>query len=369
MDVGLRQSFASHPGAGEDPPKNRTEGTDRFALVRSALLLSAFLIPLAALPHNRVNAFDDALIEAFRAKAPAAWECYRSKGFIYRAEVSTTITESAQGTTVRKKFLCKEQIAHRSVEELAIVGDPKFLVSVFAFNPDYQFALHKPATAKDWILTNLLIGRTREEPMMADASAQLAGGIHEILLNVGPARLPELMKESTFKILGAQPVRVGEASCIKIEFDNTHALKTESSSPVQSGWFIVDPNQSWCVRDYQVKTMHANSHAVHSVEKLEIRASAFPGYPLPVELIRLTKTVATEAGFEGSESVRRSVTTYQIDDATPLSLSEFRLPAYHLPEPEGLDHWYLLYHAMGIATLMAASVVLFRIYRKKNPSA
>ncbi len=342
---------------------------NRVVAAHNAMVWLVSLVVLASALQNRASAFDEALIEEFRAKAPEAWKTYEAKGFIFRAESTMTTTESDDRPPLRRKTIFKEQVGHRLIEEVPFDDNPKTVISAYAFNPDYYFTVQKRQSSKDWLLTNLMIRHAKDNQITGDYDYTVKMGLHQIVFQVGPDRLPELFQEKNFKVLNAQPIALGNDSCVKIEFDNTHSLKETSATHIQSGWFVVDPNQCWCVRDYQVKTLHSNAKGVHSTEKLELRPSRFPGLPLPVEIIRVAKTVATEAEFAGTESVRRTVGTYRIDDTSFVPLAEFRLPAYGLPEPEGFGQTLLWYHYLGISILAAAVIVVYLIYRKKNQIA
>lgn len=290
--------------------------------------------------------------------------------FQLQGRVTSVIKSGTTNTTVR--WLFKEKPGNR-LSQVEITEEGKGLdYAVYGSNPDYVFILKRKSPDSPWVLRDFKKKPTDQDfrlPEEYRSAGALGSGLQGILTTVSVSRLADLVREPNFRVAHAAVVKQNGAELVRIEFENPHSMKQVPFEPIQSGAILLDPQQSWCLRGYEVHSQHSNSLSTLRSDIVEIRDSSTRGFPLPVHIADTTTSQATEPEYLGQTYVSSSDMQYDVDETRPPADSDFRLPAFGLPEMQepATRPWWSLWAVVASFVCIAAAGVWWWFLRRKAP--
>lgn len=234
----------------------------------------------------------------------------------------------------------------------------------FGVNSRYAFELEQPDKAKDgtWMLKGLVPASRPAEEFERVASNVVSSACLDPIA-FGQHLLADLIRQPTFKLLGAEEVQRPEGTpVVRIEFDNTHPKDDFKAFPVQRGTIDLDPSSSWVLVAWNL-IWHEGETQRGRIE-----------YGPTVDGVALPRKFRKEGEFDGPGGRRsKSVVerTYEVSTSEPpLPEEEATLPAFGLPEPLELapKPWYTrwpfwLFVGAGALCLIAGRLLRRRVAR------
>jgi hypothetical protein len=245
--------------------------------------------------------------------------------------------------------------------------------SVYTYNPDYIFSLHQNTAESPWVITDIRRKRPESKFQLPENyKLQIGSGIQTALTTVGGWDLADIVRQPNFRVQHATPVNRDGLQLVQIDFECPHTLAQKPFLPIQAGTILLDPQQSWCVREYEVQTKHSNASGVTRSQIIQIRESNQPHFPLPVRIAWTTTSRATEPGFVGQTVISSCNVDYDLDESHPPTDEEFRLSAFGLPEPGGKERrtrWHLWAAAAAGTCLIGTLLFRWLARRAKSQAA
>ncbi len=340
-------------------------------LARFPLLLATFFIFGLPVGHPGILRADDQseLQKRFLEEAPPRWQAYLAHDFSFQGPLSGSITKNGK-EILQTRMDFKQRPGHRLVEmRVDNFEDGAHTDQLYAYNPDYVFALSRKGEDKPWALTELVM-RTSDNSLEASMTYQryLKKPAQAVMLKVIDTSLLDLVQLPSFRVIRIGEVQRGGEKLVEIEFDNPNDPNQSSSCPIQGGRMVLDPARSWCVREYDVRTQHVNSIGTERTEAIELRPGTSTAFPLPAKII--TTRQATSTTSNRSATVRNECVC-DLDEARVPAEEQFHLSAFGLPEPPGLKpkgpHWYI-WAACGAVAAFALAFALRWLGRRSAGS-
>ncbi len=307
------------------------------------VLTCSFSSPLEAQGDDRP------LQERLLREAPKKWKDYRAFAAQIQGTFSIVIEkarsperpEIVRGEIKQNKSCALEQISERSSTE------------VYAVNADYGFALQGSKATSTWVL----IGIERdnkdnikiEDRKVPDAVSYYT----TMLLSAYGHPVDTLVMNPGFKIKAVQRVQRNGVDLAEVTFDLLHEDKEQPFDPVRAGIIWFDPDDYWCVREFQVQCVGNDAEStLHGTNDLK----HIGDYPV------ITKTVYVDT--EKGKTTPFQKMTYEFDFDHPTNLppdDEFKLSAFGLPEPFGAKssrpRWYLWAAIGGLACVVGGALI------------
>jgi hypothetical protein len=225
--------------------------------------------------------------------------------------------------------LCVDQ----SIEERRKDG------SLHAVNSRYAFKLSRSASDAPWLLTGTATDLSRGYPFDIGARFHVASILdNQLNLDYGLlGNLPELVKDPDFVVKRVSPVRRGGVELAEVEFTckpKQAPARVIDNQQLPGGWLrlrggtlLLDPNQYWLLREYQVEKEYPGQPAIKYHGTLQY-ATGPSGKPIMKRvLITFTKT-----GDEEEET-----RDFDLHEDASVPDKDFTLSAFGFPEPPGLD--------------------------------
>jgi hypothetical protein len=318
---------------------------------------------------------EEALKQRFLDEAPRSWDALIGHAFQLRGQIRTTWKRGNLSGRLISEI--KEKPGNRLWQLESADSDAQGSeYTVYASNSDYIFKL-KRKSMKSMNLPWVMVDFQRKEPgreFQLPAEYREEGGLSEGLQSSGLtavswSKLPDLVRQPSFRVARAAVENRDGLEFVRIDFENPHPFDQKPFEPVQSGTLLLDPERSWCVRGYEVHAQYANDSPVCHSDVIEVRDSSVPHLPLPARFA--STTTHHQFGKGTTEEVFTETVDAQYNVEEPLTLpdSDFRLPAFGLPEPEGpaTRPWWSLWAVGASLACIAAAGVWWWLLRRKAP--
>ena len=265
----------------------------------------------------------------FLKDAPRSWQDYTDLKILQGSYVSTTTSGGKVVYRNRSEFKQSKTCVLSSNQDLLNKGQP---INLMAMNSRYGFVLKRPSVEKPWAITeqnlNLKDGfktaRTTPDVAVQNWLSQPFN-----LNGTAFARLPALVKDADFSVLGATPVVRGGDTLIQIDFKTTpKRLEDGAWMPVLGGRIVCDPERYWVVRESEV-------HLQRSPNENGVTESVIGTYeykdgkkklPIPKRIVWKYPGAAVEATVDFDLIERKDVPE-----------SEFKLSEFGLLEPREMQ--------------------------------
>lgn len=307
------------------------------------------------------------LQQQFLKEAPEQWKIFLAHSFQLRGH--TRVTSTMDG---KPRSHIETEIKDRPGARLAIIDEEYFKEhiqrrAVYVRNPNYIYSLSKRKAESSWALTQVNAWDLASK-LPEDYAVWIGSGVQAALLDLEHQQLPDIVALPSFHVRRAAKVSRDGLELVQIEFENAAANPKDVLSIIQGGTLLLDPQRSWCLRGYEIQTKYSNAEGVARLETVELRDSSMLHFPLPVKLTYSGTGRATEPGFRGQTYVSKRVAEYDLDETNPPAEEEFRLSAFGLPEPYGMEpprsRWYIWVAVAGFACLTAGFFIR-RHYRQR----
>jgi hypothetical protein len=311
---------------------------------------------------------EEALKKRFMDEAPRSWDAFNSH--VFELQGGHRVVHKKQGKeTSRKTWKVKEKPGCRLAEsEETDLENQTTDYRLYASNPDYIFSLRRKSADSPWVLTDV----TRKQPGVEfrlpqnEYQYEIGSSVQSVLTVAGLSQLADLVRQPSFHVTHAALVRQEGTELVQIEFDNRHPVSRGPFEPVQSGIVLLDPERSWCVRGYEIHAEYSNSASVCRSDVIEMRDSSVPHFPLPTHIANTITSQATEPGYVGQTIISSMDARYDLEEPHPSPDSDFRLPAFGLPEPrEASRAWWSLW-AVGASLACIAAAGLWWWFRRRR---
>jgi hypothetical protein len=314
---------------------------DPSNLRRSGLVI--YIALSAVIAANGQNPQSD-WEQRFLSEAPACWQDYRV--FAQGLQGSQTIRAESNGKAgLENRLEFKVNKVCRLLQDQALnnLNKNRGEKTVFAVNPDYSFTLQRRDPQSGWLITSL---KMQADGRDARVDSDISAALDNNCILIAPYNnwfLIDLLRQPSFRVIRAAPVDANRGQWVQIDFDNTHPLIAGAKGffPIQAGTLVLDPNRYWTVRSARLICQHGATKVVATIE-LEVRDLAGK-YPIP------KRYVEKRERRDGDDAPQRETWLREFDlaEVSPLPAdAEFRLSAFGLPEPPGLESkrpfpWYL----------------------------
>lgn len=335
----------------------------RWPRLQAAVLLA--LLATSKSAFGQETASGPAIQRRLLAEAPAQWASYAAR--VNRLPSRATLVErtTRNGVLVRSRRASTEMkvMDHCAVWVSASL-EPGTDGRVEGVNEKYAFTLRRESAKRGWALVELKTGDG--ERTWSDTRQKILQGITEgrdSALRIWHLRLPVLLKDSAFRIVAVSVEHRGGVDLARVQFQYPKGQENPKDGvvPLHGGWFLLDPQHYWIVREYEVYSMSPDVYTYR--RRIDIKEST-TGFPL------VTRVSGVSRGTDGKDVWE---TTTEIDgiDLEPEVLPDtaFTLSAFGLPEPVGVV-WdqpsrYSLWFALGGAAALVAGVIFARLARRR----
>jgi hypothetical protein len=315
----------------------------------------------------------DSLKKRFLVEAPRSWEALNAH--VFQLQGRLTLESKWAKLSEKDSWEIKDKPGNRLSEREIINLDKQTKdYTVTCSNPDYIFTLKRKSPDVPWVLTDVQKKAPGKEFRLPDTyrdEGSLGYGVQDALISVCGMQLANLVREPSFRVLNAKLVRQDELELVQIDFENPHAtngatLNGVAFDPIQSGMLLLDPQQSWCLRGYEVHSKFSNSENVSRSKVIEIRNSSVPHLPLPVHVADTTTHQQSGVGTTDPPFTSSTDLKYDLDEPHPLVDADFRLPAFGLPEiVEVKRPWWSMWVVGGSLAIFAVAALGVWFYRRK----
>ena len=281
--------------------------------------------------------------------APSPCQC--------NGEMVMTITaDTARSSTYRFRLKRRgEAITYEEERNTISDGKARLESDVWGVNSDYRFHISRKTAEHPWVVRELV---RSEKDDASDLSRNLRIYTTSIDLSavlVYDESLPEIFASPYIKIKSADEIEKNGRPLARVSFEflapkgfKGAALELSSFGQVVGGTLWLDPNQNW--RAVEAQLLRIDKAKVH------ITYSVTPTIPKLLSA-RIVDGVSPEISW--TETLKYSEVSYDCD----FSENDFRLPAYGLPEPPGMERasgfglaWIL--GLAGVAIIVAGIWIL-----------
>lgn len=327
--------------------------TIRFA---GFVFLSILLIDIGfGLTQAHGQANDPDLVHWFLSEAPGKWEQYEKWCGSLQGKVAVSAqTDSNPPSTLTGTYKNAPNFQLELVEDHGPEGRSYAKV----LNPDYSFSVEKTKD-KNWTLVNFSLadGSSESNPFVASPVDKSRPGD---LVHVGTAgSLSELIQQPNFKVIRATWEKEGDASYVRIDFDNQHPVQEGKFFPIQSGTLQLDPAKCWSLNSANL--VLAFQGGIQECRISMTSRQGKSGFPLP-EIMQEERSTILEGGQKGTSKYGAR---YDLDSRPDSARGEFLLTAFGLPEPANLlkpgsrNSWF--YAVIFILGLLALSFTFWNM--------
>jgi hypothetical protein len=324
------------------------------------------LVVFLAQHRSRCTAQED-LKKQFARDAPIGWDGYLRFSEGLQSTYSSMSRTTLNGTqSAEKKFHTQYKLKNNAALRVQYAVHPGTDGEVEGMNPRYTFKLKRASAERGWVLADLKTTDPTKGP--TEAAAQLRKNILQgscACLTLWNLWLPDLLRDSDFKIMSIQKQSNGPVELYRVDFEYAKPAGTypiRGALPISRGWAIFDPGHDWIMKEYEV--FHASLKAQASINRrFEIKQGRGQ-HPLINHITTIHKWK------DGDESGER-VADVEVEtlDRPEAPVTEFTLSAFGLPEPTGVV-WntgtpYYIWFA-GAAAVSLCLALVFRFLARRR---
>lgn len=118
----------------------------------------------------------------------------------------------------------------------------------YVANPRYAFRLVKHKNQTPWILEDLHTSASSRDGFISDFFASVTSSRTPGVM-IFNLPLLQVHQSNDFRILNARAQLINGRPFLRVDFE--HLPEDRASSPVEGGWFILDPQNHWLIDEYQ----------------------------------------------------------------------------------------------------------------------
>ena len=293
------------------------------------------------------------------SEAPAKWEAYRE----FSKRLQGSYLEEMFDRTADNKRIGHTRIQQKSTDYAKLlmfdVTAPEDRHHCWVRNEQYAFELRRKKDSEPWVLAQLHLDdkKAGKSPIH-----KYLGGERYVS---GPFMLfehwlPDFIKRPSLRLTSIEIIPQENSNLIRVAFAYAQSDKEKKDGGVyvQDGWFILDPENYWLIREYEVKALWPSREkgTVHGHTEWRTNKDGFPILTKQTKLIQAVDPTGPKTEVE-------TRIEYKYEEREP-GPEEFTLSAFGLPEPKGIvwDHggtlWWLWITLAAVGTLVSALLFL-----------
>lgn len=246
----------------------------------------------------------------------------RSKGVASKQVVEKKTPNSLPpGRGLREDRLDFEFASLRPERAMVVVHNPASTRSdafAIGYNPAYGFVLTKGKGNAGYAVRDVV----PEGKSQRSTWNSYVGPFLDAPYSLGLLDTKTFVSSPSLKSLDVVETALDGKKCWKIVFDKPRPIAGRDTSGGYQGWFIVSPEESWAVREYEFKPKVAKFVWTGNLT-YEGREA---GFPLLKRVVHATRWLADQ------EAVRTETYDFQELKFEDAPLDQFRLPFFGLPE-------------------------------------
>jgi hypothetical protein len=292
----------------------------------------------------------DTSVAEVKAQALDAWKRYREAAGRLQGEMVITATEKPSGKLLfQERWKLRQSLPKRTLSIHTGLGPEKYSEYASVQNDSYFFDLVRESNDSPWVIKEFY-DRPKDSP-----SGEREGGSSFKSVLAMPCTgsllyskyISDLLDDPGFVITSAED-RAGGVVRLNFTYDGK-----ASGFPLKSGWFDLDREHLFVIREYDAKAEWIDG--VGSIQDRFEYVIESDGFPRIYRSVRLQKGVSETA---------ESVTEFDYSFTIPVSKSDFTLSAFGLPEPPGPSRsflptsvffWTTALLLVGLLSLMTAA--------------
>lgn len=299
--------------------------------------------------------------ERFLAEAPGQWASYRRFTGRLQGKIQHTQVDRRANRPV---FLQEEyEVKQAGVNSLYVtqeMGPGSHIGRARVQNADYGFLIDRRTATSPWVITSLERGVVQMSRPVSDLVSLWQGYNVYIYL----CRLSDTVRQPEFVLGDVQVLNQGERELVQVDF--TYANQDPGDGrllnyPIRSGWVRLDPARFWVIKEYNVNAEWVGGAKGTMVGTFDWRLSS-DGYPIVTKHVRRQQADSKEGPMDHDH-----IYEFDLHERAEVPASEFRLPAFGLPEPPGLtsassrlEQYGLFIWAVGIGVGFLLLAAMFR---------
>lgn len=239
---------------------------------------------------------------------------------------------------------------------------------VFCMNPYYSFVLTREKAGKPWTLLQYETDHVKQlrplgAPVRNHAISIACPHVHCNFLR--PLNL--VVKDKGFIIKSVHADGNESRRLVRVNYE--YSEKIDKRLVHHTGWMTLDPEQYWIAVDCE-DTLESDGYRGHY--RIQFSTIAGPrGYPLAKRVL-LNLDIIDKAGTKNSSNI---VTDLDLTLKKDVPEREFRMSAFGLPEPKGMEindggglSLYLWLFGLTIGCFVSA-LLIRRLARRRATSA
>jgi hypothetical protein len=297
-----------------------------------------------------------------KAEIIAAEQRYREFAYHLKGRVHYTMNWKASNGSDWQQIRYHEVKATKDCASWLVqcLGEKEFDGEVVGTNKDYAFRLKRKSKDSGWYQTDLAMKKSGELAEPAEIPRPIRRTTEQLLLapyNADGRLLTEwIEKTESSHQMKATEVTIDGRPLVRVELDTSHALDSTPRDIFQGCTVLVDPARHWSIVESEVRCEWGTNKVVDK-EVLLTYVSSKSGLPIPRQS-HFVRRDGTDSSLHGE-----AVSDFHFQEsASPTPDTEFRLPAYGLPDPVPYkptvnSHWMLILAAVGFGLLVLGFLI------------
>ena len=231
---------------------------------------------------------------------------------------------------------------------------------VMGMNSKYSFQLKRTTGNSEWAIDQVDLDSDGSKLMFSSEKSLRKRATRSVCpyFLMSQDSLEQLFEKPNFRVTKTERVVVDGANMVRIEFDYPNPVEKASEpgfNSMQGGYFILDPQHLWCLKEFRVRTDDSLSKRIYSGNNVYVAG--------PDQFPILRESQLDDIGFhpDGTDWFNCNCHIQYDFQYAPKSYQdhEMTLSAFGLPEPYGITwekptpRYLWLFAAAGVFAIAA----------------